>query len=116
MTDMLPREVREGLELARRSARRRKSRLRLHVGDRTYPILRFSHDGFQLDIEDAPHLRGHVDIYEGHRHLYQALIVAAAREGDCMSYEFKRSTPATDHAPLDYFRADDAPVALIPRY
>jgi hypothetical protein len=115
MIDFLPKEVREGLELARRRDLRRKSRLRVRVGDEVFPILRFREDGFTLDAEDAPHLRGNVDIYDGARHLYQALIVASSLEGAEMSYEFKRNTAAVDEPPLDYSRDPAAPVALIGR-
>jgi hypothetical protein len=115
MTEFLPREVREGLELARKRDLRRKSRLRVRVGDAVFPILRFREDGFSLDVENAPHLRGHVDIFDGARHLYQALIVASEIEGAEMSYEFKRSTAATDRAALDYPRDDAAPSGLIGR-
>ncbi|MGG7645184.1 hypothetical protein ACQ5SP_10300 [Rhodovulum sp. YNF3179] len=113
MNDMLPKHVREGLEQARKRDLRRKSRLRVRVGDEVFPILRMEEDGFTLDAENAPHLRGNVDIYEGQRHLCQALIVASALEGDEMSYEFKRQTAAVDAAPLDYSRDENAPVALI---
>ena len=63
--------------------------------DDVYPILQFAEEGFALDAEYAPHLRGLVDIYEGPKHLYQALIVASEIKGDLMRYEFKRNTVAT---------------------
>ena len=68
--------------------------------------------GFALDADDAPHLRGLVDLYDGARHMSQCLIVASAEEAGEMVYEFKRETPALDAAPLDYQRDPDAPVAL----
>jgi len=113
MSEFLPKEVREGLEAARKRDLRRKSRLRVHVGDEVFPILRFWDSGFALDIENAPHLRGLVDIYDGGRHLYQCLIVASTEDAGEMSYEFKRNTAAIDKAPLDFIRPDNAPVALI---
>lgn len=113
MSEFLPKEVREGLEHARKRDRARKSRLRLRVGDETFTVLRLWDKGFALDAEDAPHLRGLVDLYDGARHLSQCLIVASAEEAGQMVYEFKRSTAATDRAPLDYSRDENAPVALI---
>ncbi|MBT8455221.1 MAG: hypothetical protein HKO95_13435 [Rhodobacteraceae bacterium] len=113
MSDYLPKEVRAGLELARKKALRDKSRLRVRVGDQAFTILRYWDDGFALDTEDTPHLRGLVDVFDGARHLSQCLIVASTEEAGEMVYEFKRATPALDHAPLDYERRDDAPVALI---
>ncbi|WP_417272038.1 hypothetical protein [Celeribacter halophilus] len=115
MSDFLPKEVREGLELARKRNLKRGSRLRVRVGEETYPILRSWSNGFALDRENTEHLRGLVDVFDGSRHLYQALIVAAKDDGHEMSFEFKRSTAATDKPPVDYDRPDDAPVALLPR-
>ena len=113
MSDFLPKEVREGLKQARKQALRRSSRLRIHVGDRIFPVLRSWETGFALDIEDAPHLRGLVDLYDGSRHLYQCLIIASSEEVGEMAYEFKRSTAAVDKAPLDFVRDENAPVALL---
>jgi len=114
MSEFLPKEVREGLEMARKRALRNKSRLRVHTNDEILPVLKFWETGFALDIEDAPHLRGLVDIYDGSRHLYQCLIVASEEaEGGEMVYEFKRHTAAVDKAPLDFYRDENAPIALL---
>ena len=113
MTGYLPKEVLEGLKAAQKKAERKRSRRSVHVGDDVYPILQFAEEGFALDAEHAPHLRGLVDIYEGPRHLYQALIVASEMHGDMMRYEFKRNTPASDHAPRDFYQEQDAPIALL---
>lgn len=113
MSDYLPKEVRAGLELARKKSLRDKSRLRVRVGDETFTILRYWENGFALDREDAPHLRGLVDVFDGSRHLSQCLIVASEEDSGEMTYEFKRATPAIDRAPLDYDRDVNAPVALI---
>lgn len=115
MSDYLPKEVREGLEAARKAELRRKSRLRVKAGDAYYPVLRFWDNGFAFDAADAPHLRGLVDLYNGGVHLYQCLIVASEEDGGMMKYEFKRATEAVDRAPLDYPRDENAPVALLPR-
>ena len=77
MSEYLPKEVREGLEAARKRNRARKSRLRVRVGDQTFTILRYWDEGFALDAEDAPQLRGLVDVYDGARHMSQCLIVAS---------------------------------------
>jgi hypothetical protein len=114
MSTFLSKEVQAGLDLARRVALRRKSRLRVHAGEDIHPILRFWEGGFALDAEHAPHLRGLVDIFDGARHIYQCLIVASSEENGEMIYEFKRSTAAVDAAPLDFWREENAPIALIP--
>jgi len=115
MSEFLPKEVREGLEKARKAALRRKSRLRICAGGETFQILRLRQDGFALDAETAPHLRGLVDIYDGSKHLYQALVVASREDEDRgeLLFEFKRNTAATDKAPLDFYRDENAPIALI---
>lgn len=113
MSDFLPQSVREGLEAARREAERRKSRLKVRVGDRSYPVLRFWSEGFTVSADPAPNLRGLVDLYEGERHLYQCLIVTSREEAGERVFEFKRNTVAMDKPPLDFVRASDAPVALI---
>lgn len=115
MSMYLPQEVRDGLELARKKALRQASRLRVRIGDEQVPILRFADTEFVVDLANAPSLRGFVDIYDGARHLYQALILASHEDGDQMVYEFKRMTATAERPALDYERADDAPVALIGR-
>ena len=114
--EYLPKDVREGLELARKTKLKKKSRMRVQAGDQTFTILRYWDAGFALDAEDTPHLRGLVDLYNGGNHISQALIVASEEDAGEMVYEFKRSTPANDQAPLDYERSSEAPIALIPRH
>ena len=113
MSEFLPKEVREELENARKQSLKKRSRLRVKVGGHDFTILRYWEEGFSLDIEDAPHLRGLVDVYDGARHVSQCLIVASEEDGTEMVYEFKRETAAYDKPPLDYEVDDSAPVALI---
>lgn len=115
MTDFLPKEVLEGLEAARKKAQRKKTRMRVHVGDEIYPVLRLWENGFSLDSDRAPYLRGLVDLYDGSRHVSQCLVIASTKERGEMRYDFKRETPANDHAPLDFVRDEMAPVALLAR-
>ena len=113
MSEFLPKEVREGLELARKRALKKKSRLRVHIGDEIYPVLRLWETGFTLDADEAPALRGLVDLYDGSRHLYQCLIIASQEESGQMVYEFKRNTAVADRPAVDYVREENAPVALL---
>jgi len=115
MMTCLPKEIAEGLERARNRERRKQARLRAAVGERTFPVLEVRDGGFALGADDAPHLRGLVDLYDGARHLYQCLIVASEEDSGLMRYEFKRSTAATDKAPLDFVRDENAPIALLGR-
>jgi len=113
MNDILPEAVRLGLEAARKDALKSKNRLRVHVGEHSFRVLRFWDQGFSIDVEDAPSMRGLVDLFDGSRHLYQCLIIASREEDGEQVFEFKRSTMAEDTAPLDFVRAKDAPIALL---
>ncbi len=115
MLSFLSKEVREGLESARNSAERRKSRLRVQVGEAVFPVRRFWHDGMALDAKLTPHLRGLVDVYDGSRHIFQCLIVASVAEGDELICDFKRSTIVGDAAPVDFVRDENAPVGYLPK-
>ena len=114
METVFSKEVQAGLDAARIASLRRASRLRIDVGGVTYPILRMWKSGFAVDAQDAPKLRGLVDILDGSKHLFQCLIVATDEvvPGE-MHYEFKRATPVADHAALDFERAENAPAGLI---
>ncbi len=113
MSEFLPKELREALAFARKRDLLKKSRLRVHIGDAIYPVLKLWETGFTLDAEKAPALRGLVDLYDGSRHLYQCLIVASQEDSGQMIYEFKRNTAVKERAPLDYVREETAPVALL---
>lgn len=115
MLEYLTHEIREGLDNARKAQARRKSRLRVQVGEAVFPVLRFWHDGFALDADLTPHLRGLVDVYDGSRHVLQCLIVASSVENGELICDFKWSTTVTGSAPLDFWRDENAPLALLPR-
>ena len=113
MSTYLPKEVQAGLDAARLAGLKKSSRLRVRVGDEIYRVLRMWKDGFAVEERITPKLRGLVDLYDGTNHLYQCLIIASEAENGEMRYDFKRSTAAADQAPLDFYRAPDAPVGLI---
>ena len=113
MTTYVPKAVQEALDAARVSGLKKKSRLRVAVDGGFCPVLRTWKTGFSVEEENAPQLRGLVDLYDGSRHLSQCLIIASEAEGGEMRYEFKRSTAAADSAPIDFYRAPDAPVGLL---
>jgi hypothetical protein len=115
MLEFLPKEVREGLEAARKRDRARKSRLRVQLGEAVFPVLRLWHEGFALDADRTPHLRGLVDVYDGTRHVCQCLIVASTVENGELICDFKRNTPAEDRPALDFWRDENAPVAFLPK-
>lgn len=113
MSEYLPQEVRDGLEHARREAKRKKSRLRVEVGGQSFTILRFWENGFSIDPAGARHFRGLVDVYDGARHVSNCLVVASSEEAGELVYEYKRSTPALEAAPSDYEISATAPIGLL---
>ncbi|CUH43261.1 hypothetical protein [Ruegeria atlantica] len=113
MSTYVSKEITAELDAARIAGLKKTSRLRVEIGDNFYKILRLWKDGFTVEAETTPQLRGLVDIYDGANHLYQCLIIADEDEAGEMRYEFKRSTAAADKAPLDFYRAPDAPIALL---
>ncbi len=116
MITVLPDDIQAGLDQARKRALKRSSRLALEAGDQRLKVLRLSDNGFAVDAAQAPHLRGLVDLYDGTRHLSRCLIVASEEEGGEIRYEVKQMTAAADEQPLDYERAENAPVGLIENY
>ncbi len=102
MFEFLPEDVLKGLHAAQARDMRKGSRLSVHVGDDVYPILRLWETGFAVDATRIPALRGFVDIYNGPRHIIQALIIAVEDEHGEMRYEFKRETTITDAPIRDY--------------
>lgn len=116
MLEFLPNDVRDALDAARKLERKRKSRLRVQVGQAVFPVLRFWHDGFALDADLSPRsLRGLVDVYDGSRHVFQCLIVASSIENGELVCDFKRATAVTDRAALDFWRDENAPVGYLPK-
>ena len=116
MITVLPDEVQAGLDQARKRALKKSSRLAIEAGDRRLKVLRLWDGGFAVETEDVPHLRGLVDLYDGARHLSRCLIVASEEENGEIHYDVKQMTAAADEQPLDYERAEDAPVGLIENY
>lgn len=116
MSSFLSQSVQDELVLAQKLARRRKATRAVHVGDEAYPIYEMTGAGFAVDADDAPRLRGFIDIFEGSRHLYQALIVASAQDGDVMRYEFKRNTATATQPPADFEREVPATAGLLPSF
>ena len=113
MSTYMSKEVRDQLNAARLAGLKKASSLRVLVGDEYHTVLRMWHDGFAVEEEAAPMLRGLVDLYDGGRHLYQCLIIASESEAGERRYEFKRNTAAVDKAPLDFYRDGNAPIALL---
>jgi len=115
MSEFLPKEVRDGMEAARKRDLGRKTRLRVEVGEAVFPVLRLGDGGFALDADRAPRLRGLVDVYDGSRHICQCLIIASGIENGELVCDFKRATLAQDRPALDFWRDEHAPVGYLTR-
>ena len=115
MTDHLPDAVLKGLRDARRTSVQRGNRLCVHDGADVMRIRRMWGDGMAMDASACGKLRGRVDIYDGMRHLYQALIVGARVEDDECIFDFKWLHLVSETAPLDFARLDETPAGLLPR-
>lgn len=114
MFEFLPKDVRDGLEAARKTQLRKKSRLRVEVGNAVYPVLRMWQDGFSLDGDLSPQkLRGLVDVYDGSRHVLQCLIVASEVTNGELVCDFKRATVVSDTAALDFWRDESRPAGYL---
>ena len=102
-----------GLEVARKRELTQKGRLRVRFGGEGYPVLKYWETGFSVDADDAPQMRGLVDLFDGARHVSQCLIVASHEENGEFKFEFKRNTAAHDDAPVDFEKNLNAPIALL---
>ncbi|WP_022704607.1 hypothetical protein [Pseudorhodobacter ferrugineus] len=113
MLEFLPQEIRDGLAAAKKRDLKRKSRLRVQLGEAVFPILRMWDDGIALDADRTPHLRGLIDVYDGANQIFQCLIIASTVENGELICEFKRSTAVTDTPALDFWRDENAPVGYL---
>ena len=113
MLEFLPKDVRDGLDAARKRDRCRQARLRVQVGGAVFPVRRLSDTEMELDASLTPHLRGLVDLFDGARHIAQCLIVASTQDNGVLICEFKRVTNVTEGPALDYWRDENAPVGFL---
>lgn len=113
MTTFLSAEVQAGLDDARKRRLHKSRRLRVEAGHNSYSVLRVWDGGFSLYTDTAPQMRGLVDLYDGARHLSRCLIVASEADGPEIRYELKIVNDACTEQPVDFERAEHAPVALL---
>ena len=113
MLEHLPEDIKTGLDAARTRALRRGTRLCVHAGDQVFPIIKLWETGFSVDPQRVPKLRGLVDIYDGPRHISQALIIAADEEDGRVVYDFKRETVVGETPIRDYVEEKPAPAGLL---
>jgi len=113
MTTFLSKELHADLTRAKKDKKLEKSRLRVEFNGAHAPVLKLWDNGFSMDIEHAPQLRGLVDIFDGSRHLSQCLIIASTEENGEIHVEFKRNTDVKDTPALDFVLPKNKPLALL---
>jgi hypothetical protein len=113
MTTFMSRDVLEGLANAGKHKAKHTQRLRVQMGESIFPILRMTDSSFTLDTADKPKLRGYVDILDGTRLKYRALIVASETEPRETVFEFKQATNVATGPALDFEQSEDAPIGYL---
>ncbi len=103
MLEELSDEIHQALSKARHG------QWRVQMGKASFPILRLTGRGFVLAAEDAPGLRGFVDLYDGQRHMFNCLVVACGIQHGEAVFEYKRKSPLMTAPPADF--EQDAPTA-----
>lgn len=114
MLEFLPKDLRDGFDLAR-ARKGRRSRLRVRLGDQDFPVVRLTRDLIVLDAAQVPRLRGYIEVFDGARPLLRGLIVAQGVEDGLLICSFKSVSRAHEAPPLDYERDETAPAGLLPR-
>ena len=101
MDSFLPREIEGALEMHRRNTQRRTSRLRVRAGERDHQVLELTDEGFVIEADGRPPLRGFADIFRGDERVLRGLVLCAWAEDGLVRYEFKRDTAGGNVSP-DY--------------
>ncbi|MEL6794496.1 MAG: hypothetical protein AAFP78_13640, partial [Pseudomonadota bacterium] len=113
--DHLQAEIAHALRQAGESrGRRRAPRFGVRTEGGTFPVQQLWEGGFSVKVEDAPRLRGFVDLMVGDERLARCLIVLAEEEENgIIRYEYKRRTEEATAPSPDYAPDPEAPVALL---
>ena len=113
MSTFLSKDVLAGLEVAQTTDLKKKNCFRVEFNKKHYPVIRLKKNGFCIEAEKSPMIRGLVDLYDRDKHLKQCLIVAAKEENGIVHFDYKRKTTTQTSAPKDFFQENKV-VALLP--
>ena len=69
MSTFLSKDVLAGIEAAQKTSFKKKNRLRVEFNRNRYPIISLTQNGFCVEAEMAPMIRGLVDLYDGDNEL-----------------------------------------------
>ncbi len=115
MSEFVQPEIAAALEVARRNAKREGSRHTIVAGERQHRVIELTKDGFVIEADGRPPLRGYVDLCLGEDRISRRLVVCAWAEDGLVGYEFKRSSPDKEKTPADYVEAGHAGLLAAPR-
>lgn len=115
MSEYVQPEIAAALEVARRNAQRTASRHTVVAGERQHRVIELRRDGFVIEADGRPPLRGYVDLLLGDERISRRLVVCAWAEDGLVGYEFKRSSPDKEETPADYVEPGHAGLLAAPR-
>jgi len=72
-----------------------QSNVHVRVGDASLPVYALTENGLDMDIKDAPLLRGFVLVFDGEQLLSEAYIDAVDEARGFLRYVFGRDTART---------------------
>lgn len=90
METRIPAEAVSAIEQDRRKRLRQRSRFRVAASDRLFPVIEMSREGFVIEADEPPHLRGYVDILEGDERVARWLVVCDWARDGLVGYAYKR--------------------------
>ncbi len=103
MDIIIPSEITGARETAQRNHARQHSRLRVRTMGRDHQVMELTANGFVIEADGRPPLRGYADIFRGDDRVVHGLVVCTWAENGLVGYEFKRDTSggeiAPDHVP-----------------
>lgn len=102
MAEFMQAELAAAIEAARRSAQRKASRHVIVAGERRHRVMELTRDGFVIEADGRPPLRGFVDLMLGEDRISRRLVVCAWAEKGLVGYDFKRSSPDRGNTPADW--------------
>ena len=105
MESILPGDVLSAMEAGRRKNRRARTRHLVVAGERQHRIMELTEDGFVIEADGLPHLRGYVEVMLGEEVVARRLVVFAWASDGRVGYEFKHDA-ASRETPADYVKPE----------
>ena len=103
MDIVIPSEIAGAIEVARRDEVRRKSPYRVRSGQRLHTVFEWTPDGFVIESDGRPPLRGDAEVLRGDERVLQSLVICTWARDGLVGYEFKRDNSGCE-VPADYVR------------